>query len=339
MEMYFYCLQIIIAIAVIALLRYKIINPQIKLQVKGCKRDTYSSENTGRDKSTFPLPLFKGSVTVEAAIVLPLFIVCIITIYSFFYIFNYQNVLQMSVHNTAKSIGRYSYVLERADSLDKKNLGIIDEIDVDKNILTSGANTLYAWNKIMNEEVKKYTLLSNVLGGIKGVHIVSSNLNKETGEHDILVSYKMGIYICGIKTVSYRFMNRCYFRAWIGESIRDITDEIQQKTVFITNNGTVYHLYKDCSHIKLSISAVKMKHISDMRNKNGAKYYPCEKCVKGKINDSEKVYIADSGTAYHRDSRCSGIKRDITETDISNVGDRKLCSRCKQEYEKGKSNE
>jgi hypothetical protein len=334
MEMYFYYLLLFAVIMIFILLKNKVY-PPIKLQVKGCKRNTYSSKNISRNKSTFPSFLMKGSVTLEATIVMPVFIFCIFSLYSFFYIINYQNIMQVSVNNTAKSIGKYAYVLERIENLEQKN-GNINVENFDKDILISGINTVYVWKKVINDEVKKYTSVTNVQGGTKGINVLNSKLGVENGENDIIVSYKVGIDILGIKRVNYRLVNRCFFREWIGESIIDITDKIQQKVVYITSSGKVYHLYSNCTHINLSVSKVTFKDIGNMRNSNGGKYYNCDRCVKKTIDNEEIVYIASNGTSYHIDTNCSGIKRDVKEVDISNVGDKKLCSRCSQKYERGK---
>lgn len=333
MEMYFYYLSTIIILSVIVVLLNKIFPLIIKLQVIGCKANTFSSKNIGKNKSTFPLSLMKGSITLEATVVLPIFITFILSIYSFFYIYNYQNIVQMSVYNTAKSIGRYSYIMERAEDMGKEYIDSIQKLNVDKEILTSGVNMVYVWNKVMNDEVKKYTVSSNIMGGKNGISVLDSDIDTETGENDIVVSYKMGIDIPDIKKIRYKLINRCYFRAWVGESIVDIQDKIKQKTVYITPHGKVYHIYFDCSHIELSISAIPFKSVNDLRNKNGGKYYRCDRCVK-KTNEDDIVYITDTGTSYHINSKCSGIKRDILEIEISNVGNRKLCSRCKEKYEK-----
>ena len=338
--MYFYYLHLIAVVSFFVLLKKtkRINNPQTKLQVKGCKRYTYSSRNISRDKSTFPLSLNNGSITLEATMVLSIFILSVLSIYYFFNIINYQNIMQMSINNVGKSIGRYAYVLEKGESYGDKTLKDNNEIDVDKDIIANGITTTYAWNKIISGEVEKYTSVTNVPGGKKGISILNSNLSTDTGENDLVVNYKIGINILGIKNIKYKLVNRCFFRAWIGESIVDISDKIEQQTVYITSSGKVYHLYKNCSHIKLSVSAVIFKDIGDLRNINGGKYYKCDKCVHKSIGSNETVYITDSGTAYHLDSKCSGIKRNISEADISDVKDRKLCSRCRQEYEKINSN-
>lgn len=330
--MYFYFLHLIAVVSIFVLLK-KIYNPRTKLQVKGCKRYTYSSIKISRDKSTFPLSLNNGSITIEATMVSSIFILLILSVYYFFNIINYQNIMQMSINNTAKSIQRYAYVLERGEDYGYKTLVENYKIDIDKDIINNGVGMVYAWNKVTGGEVEKYTSLTNVFMGKKGINILNSDFNMDSGENDLVINYKIGINVLGIKTLYYNLVNRCYFRSWIGESIIDISDSIEQKIVYITSSGKVYHLYKNCSHIKLSVSSIMYKNIADLRNSNGGKYYKCEKCVHKSIGGNEVVYITDSGTAYHLNSTCSGIKRSINETDISKVGNMKLCSRCRQEYE------
>lgn len=332
--MYFYYLHLIAVVSFFVLLK-KINNPRIKLQVKGCKRYTYSSINLSRDKSTFPLSLNNGSITIEATMVLSIFIVLILSLYYFFNIINYQNIMQMSINNAAKSIQRYAYVLERGESYGYKILAENNEIDIDKDIINNGVGMVYAWNKVVNGEVEKYTSVTNVLKGKSGINILNSNFDIDTGENDLVINYKIGINLLGMKKINYKLVNRCYFRSWIGESIIDISDSIEQKTVYITSNGKVYHLYKNCSHIKLSVSSINYKYIEDMRNSSGGKYYKCDKCVHKNIDNNELVYITESGSAFHLNNKCSGLKRNVIETDISKIGSMKLCSRCRQEYERG----
>lgn len=334
MEMYFYFLHLIAVVSFFVLLK-KINNPRTKLQVKGCKRYIYSSINLSRDKSTFPLSLNNGSITIEATIILSILLLFLLSLYYFFIIINYQNIMQMSINNAAKSIERYAYVLERGEDYGYKTLTENSKIDIDKDILNNGVGMVYAWNKVVSGEVEKYTSVTNVFKGKSGINILNSNFDMDSGKNDLVINYKIGIDLLGIKKINFKLVNRCYFRSWIGESIIDISDSIEQKIVYIAPNGKVYHLYKNCSHIKLSVSSIMYKYIEDMRNSNGGKYYKCDKCVHKNIESGEVVYITETGSAYHLNSKCSGIKRSINETDISKVGNMKLCSRCRQEYESG----
>ena len=79
-----------------------------------------------------------------------------------------------------------------------------------------------------------------------------------------------------------------------------------------------------CSHIHLSIHSVEKTQLGAMRNENGEKYHPCEECGGGTGN----VYITDTGNRYHSSLECSGLKRSIVKVPVTQVKDRRPCSRC-----------
>lgn len=94
--------------------------------------------------------------------------------------------------------------------------------------------------------------------------------------------------------------------------------------VYVAENGTVYHLSRSCTHLDLNIRPIDSSQIGDVRNAGGGKYKPCELCGGG----SGTVYITNEGDRYHSSLTCSGLKRTIYEMRLSEVGNRRLCSRC-----------
>ena len=117
-------------------------------------------------------------------------------------------------------------------------------------------------------------------------------------------------------------------QTWIGRDPgRTIgwNGEIEEKQmVYIALNGEVYHRDPGCSHIHLSIHSVEKTQLGAMRNENGEKYHPCEECGGGTGN----VYITDTGNRYHSSLECSGLKRSIVKVPVTQVKDRRPCSRC-----------
>ncbi len=99
---------------------------------------------------------------------------------------------------------------------------------------------------------------------------------------------------------------------------------MEDPIVYVAENGTVYHLSRSCSHLDLSIRPIDRGDVDNARNAGGGKYKPCEICGGG----SGTVYITDEGDRYHSSLTCSGLKRTIYEMRLSEVGNRRLCSRC-----------
>lgn len=273
--------------------------------------------------------VLNGSMTLEAALVLPIFILVVVWFVNFMTVLNYQNIMQSSINQAAVAIGRYSYVTNRiyeGTDIDRSS----STLDIDKDVLVSGISTGYVRKEILTEEVKNYSEKVNVIGGYTGISVIDSKINEEDkGINNIRVNYSISMDFLGGVVHSLRLSNRCYFRSWIGTSIvKQKTDDKDGKTVFITKTGDVYHLTETCTYIKVSLKKAKYSDISYLRNESGAKYRICSKCVDKELKDNDIVYITESGTKFHSDSRCSKIKRDVISIDISEVGDRKLCSRC-----------
>ena len=49
--------------------------------------------------------------------------------------------------------------------------------------------------------------------------------------------------------------------------------------VYVAENGKVCHRSRDCTYLKLSVKSAGLDEIPALRNQDGAKYYPCERCV------------------------------------------------------------
>lgn len=278
----------------------------------------------------YPIRLVtNGSMTLETALILPVFLITIICFVNYMVIMNFQNIMQSSVNHTAKSIGRYTYVIKKMDGITGGNLDI-SGLSIDNDILVTGINTGYAWKKILTDEVKKYSDKVNVYGGINGISIISSKINEgNDGINDIRVNYRISMNIFGEAANIFGLSNRCYFHTWIGTSIDKRQAGVNKNyIVYITKTGNVYHLTDTCTHINISVSEAKYSDISSLRNEVGAKYKPCTKCVGENIKNNDTIYITANGTKYHCDSKCSKIKREVIQINLTEVGNRKLCDKC-----------
>lgn len=99
--------------------------------------------------------------------------------------------------------------------------------------------------------------------------------------------------------------------------------------VYITPNGSVYHIDRDCTYLRPNIKRAAVYEVEQFRNRSGGKYYPCEDCCEGKaLGVSEKVYYAGYGTRYHSRSSCSKLKRTVRRVHVSSIGNLPRCSKC-----------
>lgn len=99
----------------------------------------------------------------------------------------------------------------------------------------------------------------------------------------------------------------------------------EEELVYVTEYGVVYHRKLDCRHLKLSIRQAALEDIPDLRNTEGAKYYPCEFCWE---KDQSILYITDDGNRYHGTLHCQGLARGIRTVRISQTGGLPPCAVC-----------
>ena len=108
----------------------------------------------------------------------------------------------------------------------------------------------------------------------------------------------------------------------------DEEDDEDGKTVYITETGKVYHITKECTHLKLSIKSIEASQLAKKRNKNGGKYYPCEICKPTKVGGEDKIYITEQGNKFHSKIGCSGLKRTVIPVKLEEMHGYRPCSRC-----------
>ncbi|MBQ0028621.1 MAG: hypothetical protein KBS96_08490 [Lachnospiraceae bacterium] len=120
---------------------------------------------------------------------------------------------------------------------------------------------------------------------------------------------------------------RANVRKWTGYDVLNGNSRINdEEYVYITENGTVYHRQRSCSHLKITIRVIPYEDVENERNRNGKKYYRCERC--GKYSGSGAVFVTNDGNKYHTSASCSGLKRTIYVVKITETGGRGPCSGC-----------
>ena len=147
--------------------------------------------------------------------------------------------------------------------------------------------------------------------------------SEETNINDITI-YKSekikDIWINPFKSEK-KITEKAVCRRWIGFTQL----ELEEIYVYITPQGSVYHLYSDCSHLELSIQRTTMAGAKSLKNAYGENYSECKLCEK---EYGEMVYITSEGERYHSNRQCSGLKRTIRQVPMSQVSERSKCLRC-----------
>lgn len=260
----------------------------------------------------------EGSMTVEAAVVLPVFLVVLISVLYMAHIFLVQLSLIGPLHETGRRLARDLYLYELTEEKGREEPSVLQELLV-KTMSVTAAKAVFV--KLVGKE---WLENAGIDGGSAGISFARSVIPDEEKMIDLVIQYRMQIPFHLIPLPGFAVTQRCRVHGWVGYDPAAEEDEKEQ-IVYVTETGKVYHLYLTCSHLHLSIRPVGYWEIEGLRNSSGAKYYPCEKC--GAVH-TDTVYITDDGNRYHSCISCSGLKRGIREIPISEAGELPLCSRC-----------
>lgn len=280
----------------------------------------------------------KASLTVEAALVFPLFLFVMMAFLYFIQIFTVQEHIQESITRTGLSLAKLAYVYDDfldADEAQNYDFTVFgEEYDIDLKELS---------DVVLGESVIK-TLVKNELdtdqinhscikGGFRDISFYYSRILEDEDCIDIVVRFYVSIPVWFFGLEDMRMIQRVRIRGWTGHQVParyTIVKEdagTAEASAYITETGTVYHLDPNCSHLKLSIEEVT--GIPEARrNRSGGKYYPCENCCKEGSTESGVYYITDYGDRYHTSRECPGLKRTIRKVLLSEVAGRAPCKRC-----------
>lgn len=248
----------------------------------------------------------KASLTVEAAMVVPLFIFAIIYVIYGMNVIQLQSKIQCALDTTALEMAGY------APSAQIEGDNIVGEFISEIIYTNLGGKVLF-----LNNLKKCGGEMELVYRGENGFSFSKSRILRENSEIYLEVSYQISLPdLLGIK-IKFPCVQNAYIRGFTGISLKDSRNQI---IVYITTGQTVYHKSRECSHLNLSIQKVKKTEV------NKKKYSMCSLCKNRQ--ETENVYITEDGSKYHKSLSCKSLKRTIQRVALAEVSDRRGCMRC-----------
>lgn len=233
-----------------------------------------------------------ASATVEASIVIPLYVYAVLAVGYLIQIINIKSTMMQAMYNDVRQLAKYAYFCEG------------------------------------NSLPKDFSGQRNLVGKTAGISSYNSEIVMYNNEIYLKVSYTVKNPFDFFGIGKTKIQQQCVSGAWRGEDYVGNTGnkENNDAMVYITISGTVYHKEKTCSYLNPSIQSISVACIENQRNASGGKYYSCERCVRN--TEPDIVYITDYGDRYHVDINCSGLKRSIFSVPLSKVSDKRACSKC-----------
>ncbi len=246
----------------------------------------------------------EGILTIEASVIVPLFLIVAMTFVSIMTIVLINIKMRIALNNEADNVAMRCF-----DDNGYTEDGVLAEI-----IATVG-------NRVINSGF--------IEDGADGISITESDFSNDEIV-DIILSYTVIVPFDITHTVRLNFSERAVVHKWVGygNGLNGYSKLLSGEIVYVTNGTTVYHLDRECSHIKLNIKRVSGDELKVLRNQSGGKYKSCEIC-KSRSTDTN-LYVTSDGDRFHNTLTCSGLTRNVRAMLLShaiNEG-RRACSRC-----------
>lgn len=304
-----------------------------------------------------------ASATIEAALVIPIFIYAVMSVMYFIQVMAIRAHVNDALYTTLKKCAGYAYIYENYNehagemALDG---GIADKntVDVNGGGIKKGMVVETIRRIFIKELGSDYASRNNIVNGDAGFIFISTKVLQGNSVIDIKVSYyiKNPYDVFGASKI--KIADRKRINAWLGEDKDGFvsTQNEQSEYVYITAGGEVYHTDSQCTHLLRYIKECLGSDIEKLRNSSGAKYYQCQVCrgyigADGNFNKTDNtdnirdsyntgnsagesdetkitVYYTEYGTRYHSNSMCTELRRNIQKVKKSSVADRRLCDKC-----------
>ena len=266
---------------------------------------------------------YKGSITLEAAIALPIFIFFFTTLLSVMNAMYIQLSLQIQLEETARTISKTvynTYTTHLVLNDDKDD----DTTYADLNLAILSIATIQ--NTFLDSDMKNFLDNSSVHKGSKGINFLSSNIDADKGFVDLVLTYSVKIPFVPKNIATINLSNRCYLHLYMGESLSKEL-ESENTYVYCTVYGQVYHTNKYCQYLLNYSKATSFNQI-DL-----AMYQTCLSCVDMDLSQLKSanpiVYTTDKGYAYHTSLECSTFTGSVYRLLYSALPkNKKICTQC-----------
>ena len=263
-----------------------------------------------------------AGMSVEASIVLPLFLFFFLNLGCAIEMIRLHGNLQLSLWQIGSRMSVYAYALDSGE-LREGNDGWW------RDLAGIAVSATYVKGQVISSAGAEYLNSSPLVDGGAGLQLWESEIFGDDDTIDIVVTYSVSPWSGLIGFRPFRMANRYYAHIWNGYSLSG-TGETGETTriVYVTENGAVYHLSMECTHLRLSVREIPFAGIEDIWNQGGGRYYPCSRCANG--GPRSTLYITDEGNRYHYDRDCSGLKRTVSSMTIEQAEEAgyRPCSRC-----------
>jgi hypothetical protein len=250
----------------------------------------------------------KGSMTVEAAFVLPVVLSFFLYLMSVMEMLRLHGGLEAALWNVGNQLTLYCETFE-------EQVEVLPETVVSYVAVHSG---------IKNFLGTEYLEESPMVYGTAGLNYLRSDYLEEENCIDIVITYQVEPALSLFPFPYRRVYNRYYARCWSGYDVSNPKNVV--KYVYVTSGGEVWHATPDCSYIYHQVEQMTKEWIGKKKNIRGYVYELCSFC--GDETRGRYVYFTEEGEKYHNLKNCSAIYKNILAIEWQEALPYRACSRC-----------
>ncbi len=264
----------------------------------------------------------RGSLTLEAALVFPLFVFLCMILLIPMRMMDRQRQIQAAVEAVGEEISQYAY----AACLLEEGRG--EEMDESRdNSVRDGLRGIF-------KGVSRAGIAAMVLDRIDRKWIQDVSFSGTAVDGDmvrIAMTYRMPLPFSVFRVDGIKAETVCSRRLWTGaEGKREggplPEGEEKEDMVYIGRNSVRYHRSRSCHYLFNDLKQAGAGELDGLRNQEGKRYYPCPSC-EASVSEGP-FFVMPWGTRYHSTGQCGAIRAYVQTVPLSQVEHLGECSYC-----------
>lgn len=269
---------------------------------------------------------FKGSITIEASISFPIFMIASYALISIISVLYLQLSMQIALEETIRSTSKSAYISSLFLNTDEDEQEKIchEEPSISENLTISFISSELFKNNFINNN---NSLINSpfIKNGQNGISFLSSSIDLDAGIADIVVNYQVKLPFIPESFYHIDLNNRCFIHLYTGKDLSK-KQSPSDSYVYYTSHGSVFHFNRYCQYLLDYTEAIDYHNVDPL-------IPSCKECVNQTKDDLNKnnpiVYITESKRCYHLSLNCPGFTGNIFRTHYSSLNEsNKICEKC-----------
>lgn len=244
----------------------------------------------------------RGSVAVEACLVVPLFLFFVLAVGELMMLLLAEARIHQSLVEAADYTAQYCYLENK----------LLENTESGADAIINTAILTKQFHTCLGDDFYVEKIIQNGKNGIF-LSIKSDTKNKKVFSVKAVSFARVSIPVLG--DYYLKLFDVVKKKAFVGY---DENEEEQDIYVYVTPNQEVYHMNRSCSHLSVSF-----QEKNELQKGN---YTSCSFC--GKDKESGSIYVSKTTNVYHTRKDCSGLKRTVLRVKLEEVGNLSPCQRC-----------